>query len=414
MRLPSRVVVLNDSSIARGGATGLALLSVRLMRARGIPVTFITGDAGQNPELEALGVEVVALGGRQLMQRARLNAATAGIYNRPAGRLVADWIAANDTPGTSYHLHGWSKILSPAVFVALRAVAPRTVLHAHDFFLACPNGAYMDYRRMQPCARVPLDVSCLLTHCDKRSYAQKLWRAARQAGLRAMLAKAAPWAAVVMIHERMAPYLVRAGLPPHLLRALRNPAEPFVRERIRVEANAIFYFVGRVEAEKGIEDALAAAAEAGVRMRVIGDGPLRSLLAAQYPDVDFLGWRSREEIAELVTDARALVMPTRYPEPFGLVAAEASQSGLPVVLSRTAFLGDQIAENGLGFVCDVRDRTAFAATLRTLAAMPSDEIRGMSERGFRRDVRLATTPDEWIGHLIDLYRTTAAAPRAAA
>ena len=56
----------------------------------------------------------------------------------------------------------------------------------------------------------------------------------------------------------------------------------------------------------------------------------REALARQYPEVAFLGWRSREEMADLVGDARLLAMPSRYPEPFGLVALEAMAAGLPV------------------------------------------------------------------------------------
>ena len=44
----SRIVILNDASVARGGATGLALLSIRLLRARGFEVTL-----RQEPDLPA-------------------------------------------------------------------------------------------------------------------------------------------------------------------------------------------------------------------------------------------------------------------------------------------------------------------------------------------------------------------------
>ena len=55
----SRVVLLNDFSIARGGATTLVLLLLRLLRSRGIPVTIIVGDDGDNPEFAALGEKAI-------------------------------------------------------------------------------------------------------------------------------------------------------------------------------------------------------------------------------------------------------------------------------------------------------------------------------------------------------------------
>lgn len=400
----SRVVVINDASVARGGATGLALLSIRMLRARGLAVTYIVGDTGDAPELRELGVEVVAVGGRQLVLENRLKAASRGIYNAAARDIVSGWISANDEPGTVYHLHGWSKILSPAIFDALRPVASRTVIHAHDFFLACPNGAYMDYQKSEPCERVPLGLDCLVTNCDKRSYGQKLWRAARQAVVRYRFDQKAAWSAIVMIHEKMGPYLARAGYAPSLLTTLRNPVEPFSSQRIRAELNGDFFFVGRVEAEKGIEDLIGAAELANVPLKVVGDGPLRDRLERDHPTVQFFGWRSREEIAELLVTARAVVMPSRYPEPFGLVAAEAVYSGIPVILSQTAFLGEEVDKGGVGFVCDGRDRESFAGVLARVRDMPESDVRVMSEHAFARLVGLANDVDTWIDNLLSLYQ----------
>ena len=398
-----RVVVINDVATARGGATGLALLSIRLLRAAGIPVTMMTGDNGANPELAALGVDVAALGDEHIAKAGVMTALAKGIYNPSSRSLLADWIRKNDSPGTVYHVHGWSKILSPSIFAALSPVAKRTLLHAHDFFLACPNGAFQDYQRHETCFRVPLGLSCLTTNCDKRSYVQKLWRAARQQTLSLLLGKDFAGTPVLMVHDRMRDFFVRSGFADSRLQVLRNPVEPFTTKRVEAERNDVFYFVGRVEAEKGVEDAAAAATRAGVRLRVIGDGPERAAIEAHYPNVEILGWSTCQEIGKILGDARALVMPSRYPEPFGLVAAEASRSGLPVILSQNAFLAEEFAQSGLGLVCDTRDERVFAETMRTMADKPAAEVRIMSGRAFSAAVPFATTPSEWRGRLIALY-----------
>jgi glycosyltransferase involved in cell wall biosynthesis/polysaccharide pyruvyl transferase WcaK-like protein len=398
-----RIVVINDVATARGGATGLALLSIRLLRAAGIPVTMITGDDGANPEFAALGVEVAALGGEHIARAGVMTALAKGIYNPSSRSFLADWINKNDSPGTVYHVHGWSKILSPSIFAALSPVAKRTILHAHDFFLACPNGAFQDYQRDETCFRAPLGRGCLTTNCDKRSYAQKLWRVARQQALSLLLGKDFAETPVLMIHDRMRDFFVRSGFAASRLQVLRNPVEPFTTERVEAERNNVFYFVGRVEAEKGVEDAAAAASRAGVRLRIIGDGPERAAIETRYPHVEILGWSTRMEIGKIIGDARALVMPSRYPEPFGLVAAEASRSGLPVILPQNAFLAEEFARSGLGLVCDTSDERAFAETMRTMADRPAAEVRTMSERAFSAVVPIATTPSEWRGRLVALY-----------
>lgn len=403
-----RVVIVNDASVARGGATSLALLSARLLTKRGVPITYIAGDDGAAEDLAALSIEIRALGGQQLVRETSGRAATRGLYNPAARALLTETIAALDTPGTVYHVHGWSKILSPSIFAALRPVAARTVIHAHDFFLACPNGGFMDYQAGKPCERRPLGLSCLNTNCDKRSYAQKLWRVGRQVALGRTLDPHAPWSAFAMIHPAMARYFKMAGYPVSRLRTVRNPVMPFRTERVPAERNRAVFFIGRVEAEKGVEELIAATKRAGMPLTVIGDGPLREELARLNPEVTFLGWRSREEIAGLVGDARLLAMPSRYPEPFGLVAVEASRSGIPVILSDSAFLAPEMVREGVGFACATRDSEAFAAALARVRELPEAETRAMSERAFAGGAALANTPDQWIDQLIGLYRAAAA------
>ncbi|MES2666273.1 MAG: glycosyltransferase [Pseudomonadota bacterium] len=401
------VVIINDASIARGGATGLALVQARMLRALGLRVVFVAGDAGANPELEALGVEMRPLGGTHLMKATPVAAATRGLYNPAARDHLARVIAEVDSPQTVYHVHGFSKTLTPSIFAALAAVQRRCFLHAHDYFLGCPNGGFMDYRAMQPCTRVPLSAGCLATHCDKRSYPQKLWRVARQAALWRTLGRRGPWAGVLMIHPGMAPALQRSGYPAERLITLRNPAVAFRTDRVQAERNQRLVFVGRVEAEKGIEDLITAADMAQVPLVVIGDGPLREALQAQHPKVEFRGWMTRDQIGAAIGDARALVMPSRYPEPFGLVAAEASLSGLPVILPDTALLGPEVLARDLGLVCDTRNPVAFAATLRQMADLPPARIEAISRKGHAGTAALCATPDDWIAAQIALYEVVA-------
>jgi len=399
-----RVVILNDSSVARGGATGLALLSARLLREQGRDVTFISGDGGNGGELAALGVELIALGGKLLLEEDRLRALRNGIYNTGLRDRVASYIASQDTDETVYHLHGWSRILSPAIFDALTPVATRTFIHAHDFFLACPNGSYFDFRRKQICTRQPLSAGCLATNCDKRSYPQKLWRVLRQGAVRRALDLNAGWAGILILHEGMSAGLSRAGIPKHLMTTVRNPAHPFSQHRIKAEKNSRFCFIGRTGTGKGLAALCEAAQMAGVPLRVIGDDSDQPELRNKYPQVEFTGWVDQAKIRDYLQDVRALVMPSLFSEPFGLVAAEASLSGLPVVISQTALLATEVAEHGLGFAIDPLNLSNFADVLSQVAELPEEDVHRISERGFSGATSLSQTPATWISQLNGLYR----------
>jgi glycosyltransferase involved in cell wall biosynthesis len=396
-----RIVVINDISTPRGGATALALASVIAFREQGFPVTYIAGDDGRNPDLQDRGVEVVALNRQRLTSSGRMRAFTDGLYNRAARKMASDWITRNDTPGTVYHLHGWAQILSPSIFAALEPVRSRLVVSAHDFFLACPNGSFAHLKTGEVCDLKPLSAGCLVTNCDRRNYAQKLWRVARQAIHRTLFDPPnAP--TILAIHERMRPFLVRSGIPSSAIEAVPNPVRPFRRDRVEAEANREFIFVGRLEETKGADLAAAAARRAGVPMRFIGDGVLRPGLERDYPEMTFTGHVPQHRIAELVGDARALVMPSRYPEPYGLVAAEALWSGIPVIVADTALLAPEIVAGGAGLACAPRDLDAFAAALRTMAA--DDGLIGdMSMAGYKGLATIGLAPQAWIERLLAAY-----------
>lgn len=399
-----RIVIIDDYSMARGGATTLSLLSARLFRDLDIPVTYICGDSGANEELLSRGVEVVALGALDLLNATKLKAIVNGVYNISAMQLLEGWISQNDTPNTVYHVHGWSKILSPAVFKALVPVAKRCVVHAHDFFTACPNGAFFDYQAQQVCQRKPLGLSCISTACDKRSYSHKLWRVARGSRVFSLLADNRNFGSIVLLHEKMAEFLVHAGYEKQRLITIRNPVSILSTNRVEAEDNSEFVFIGRLDEEKGIEDAVAAVQKAGARLCVIGDGPLMSKLPQNNPNIRFVGWQSHAEIGSTIQAASALLMPSRYPEPFGLVAIEAARSGLPVIMSSSAFLAEEMVAAGMALSCDTKDTDAFSNVLKQFNNLAPSQRRMMSEQAFQYSEPFALTHEQWRDALVSEYQ----------
>ncbi len=396
-----RVVVLNDLSTPKGGATALALLSAAMLRDRDIAVTLLTGDAGINSPLTERGVEIVGLGGARLHDAGWARSLVGGIYNFAAAAMVKEWIDAHDTPATVYHLHGWAQILSPAVFSALAGVRDRLVLSAHDFFLACPNGSFALLKTGEVCPHVPMTPRCIATPCDRRNQVHKLWRVARHA-LLGKLYDRRHSPPVLAIHEAMRPFLMRAGIPDAAIETVPNPVTPYSSARIAAEHNREALFIGRLEATKGPDLAAAACRAAGITLRLIGDGQLRAELEARYPEMIFMGHQSPEAIRAAVRGGRMLLMPSRYPEPFGLVAAEALWSGLPVLAAGTAFLAADIVASGAGMAIDPRNEAGFAAAIRRLANDDALAL-AMSQAAFNQTRQVALTPEAWIDRLLDSY-----------
>jgi glycosyltransferase involved in cell wall biosynthesis len=244
-----------------------------------------------------------------------------------------------------------------------------------------------------------LSAACISTNCDRRNYAHKLWRVARQGVRRLLLDFKQAQPVLLALHESMIPYLTRGDVPEEAVRVLRNPIEHFTAERIAAEDNDVVVFIGRMEREKGPDLAARAARMAGVKMRFIGDGPMREGLEREYPEFEFSGWTAHGDIGPLVRDARLLVMPSRVPEPFGMVALEASWSGLPVILTSDALLAPEIVASGAGLSCNSRDVEQMAAHMRRLFGDRA-LTEAMSRQGFETTRHLGNTFDQWTDKLI--------------
>ncbi|WP_163266776.1 glycosyltransferase family 4 protein [Chelativorans alearense] len=396
---PDRVVIINDRSADVGGASNLSRLSARLLRERGIPVTFFAGDRA---DAAAIETDAVNLNSAPLLEQGRLSALVGGLYNASAFAALSRLVGTTDTPSTVYHVHGWSKILSPAIFRALNTVRERVVLHAHDYFLACPNGGFVNYRKASVCPLTPMSARCLLTQCDKRGVHQKMWRSARHALRQSLYDIRRQPANIVLVHEEMQSYFKRTGIVDQRVVTIRNPVEPFSQTHAEPWKSRNFFFIARLEPEKGFEDAARAARMAGVRLHVIGDGAGRALLERSYPEVVLHGWKKREEIAQLVREARAVVVSSRVPEPFGLAALEAIGSGIPVIVPSRALLSREIVEADCGLGFATGDVNSLADAMR---AMACDDlgVRRMSRNGFQEAPRMANTPQSWCEALMALY-----------
>ncbi len=397
-----RVVLISDLAVERDGATAVAMSAVRTLRKNGVAVTYVCGDDGQNAELADLGVQVAATRGQEIGKSKAFDAATAGLYNAKAAGVLRNVIKQVDGEGVVYHLHNWSKILSPSIFRALSGVSERLLVSTHDYFLACPNGGYFNFKTKAPCELTPLSTACLLTDCDRRSYLQKIWRVVRSATLRGMIDLSRRNATILAVHDGMVDHLVRGGIAADSIKVLRNPVTPWSDTRIAVENNRKFLFVGRLDHDKGAELFAQSARNAGVPIQMIGDGPLRASLQQSYPEAELMGWRSRGEVARLARDARVVVMPTASRETFGLVAFEALTSGIPVIISRFAATSDEIVRSKIGFACDPYDAKSLTGLLNVMAS-DSEGLRLMSERAWKVRGALAHSPERWGDRLMAIY-----------
>jgi glycogen(starch) synthase len=124
-------------------------------------------------------------------------------------------------------------------------------------------------------------------------------------------------------------------------------------------------YAGRLSAEKGILDLLAAANN-GMKLTIAGDGPLRDRVPGA------LGFVTHDALGPLYDRAAVVAVPY-HREGFGVVCAEAMAHGRPVVATAVGGLLDLVVPEETGLLVPPRDVAALRAALRRL--LGDEELR---------------------------------------
>ncbi|ARJ42783.1 glycosyl transferase [Pantoea alhagi] len=147
-------------------------------------------------------------------------------------------------------------------------------------------------------------------------------------------------------------------------------------------------FLGRISPEKGPERAIAIARRAGLPLRIAAkvdsadreyfEGCVKPLL--DDPLIEFIGEINDAEKGRFLADAKALLFPVDWPEPFGLVMIEAMASGTPVIAWRCGSVPEVIDHGVTGLIVDNEDDAV--AAIRVAETLDRARIRTVYEQRF--------------------------------
>jgi glycosyltransferase involved in cell wall biosynthesis len=128
-------------------------------------------------------------------------------------------------------------------------------------------------------------------------------------------------------------------------------------------------FLGRISPEKRPDVAISIARRAGVPLKIAAKVDkvdrdyfeMRIAPLLDHPLIDYIGEIGERQKSEFLGNARALLFPIDWPEPFGLVMIEALACGVPVVAFRGGSVAEIIQTGVSGFVVDDLEQAVAAA-----------------------------------------------------
>jgi glycosyltransferase involved in cell wall biosynthesis len=315
------------------------------------------------------------------------------------------------------HFHNTFPLLSPAALRAAHSEGVRVVQTLHNFRPLCPAATFLrDGRVCEDClGKVP--VPAVIHGCYRSSRAATLPIAVKDAFHSAI----GTWSSAVDTYITPSAFArsryVKAGWPEERIEVKYNTAPDPGHPQPAYDGG--FLCLSRLYPEKGVDVLLdawrRAFPEGGERLRIVGSGELEDDLhrrAEGLQGVEFTGQLPREEGLRLLSEARALIVPSRWYEVFPRIVAEAYALGIPVVASRIGSLAEIVHDGETGVLFEADDSDGLAQALRRLAGDPAEARRLGGEA--RAEYERSLTPRATVERLLAIYRPAGAGRPAAA
>jgi glycosyltransferase involved in cell wall biosynthesis len=289
---------------------------------------------------------------------------------------------------------------------ALRALAPADVVFANHVLLGAPVGHASRMRYV------------VKAHGSELEYSMRgrpdlaRWGAESLAGAEAVFVGSEHIRAVLedvvghvdRVHEvppgvdveEFVPEARNVALASLIREARRDPADGDERhpDRGNAERFAAFFaeeaptiiYVGKLIENKGVQVLFDALVDLDARAVVVGFGDYREELEARAPEgVLFTGALEHRHLVHLLPLADVSVVPSIFPEAFGMVAAEAAAAGVPPLVADHSGLAEVAAGIAAEYPAGVRQLTSFPTgdagalreRLRALLALPAGERKAL-------------------------------------
>lgn len=289
--------------------------------------------------------------------------ASATIWNRAAGRDIHDFLV-RERPAVA-HFHNTFPLLSPAVHSAAQRAGIPVIQTLHNYRTICPNGIlFRDGAVCEACVPKRVKWPGIVHACYRDSRAAS---AATVAMLAVRATRGMLWDDV-NAYIALTPFararFIAGGLPG--ARIVVQPGFLAADPGIGSHVGGYGLFVGRLSPEKGVATLLGAWSTAyrdGMRLRIVGTGPLDTSLSRAVLGVEWHGARDNAQVLAMMKEAAFLVCPSECYEGFPNTVLEAFATALPVLASNHGAMSELVTHASTGHLFRPNDPADLARSL---------------------------------------------------
>jgi glycosyltransferase involved in cell wall biosynthesis len=312
------------------------------------------------------------------------------------------------------HVHNTFPLLSGAVLYACRDASVPIVTTLHNYRLVCAPGDLLRNGTVCHDCTHRLPLPGVVHGCYRGS------RAATAPLVAANIAHRKAWrslvAAYVFISAAQRDLHLGLNLPASRV-FVRHNMIPY-RDTQPVPREPMVAYIGRLDETKGLRLLMSgwdryrgSSGDPGLRLVIAGAGSLEREVAAwasTRPCVELLGQIPAGQVQELTSRARAVLAPSVWEEPFGLVVVEAMAAGTAVIAAGHGAFVELITPGADGVLFRPGDPAALAAAVADVEAHP-EKYESYGHRA-RETYEQRFNPEHSLKHLLDIYSFAMAHP----
>jgi glycosyltransferase involved in cell wall biosynthesis len=325
------------------------------------------------------------------------------IYSFEARKKIA--ALAEKTHPDIAHAHNIYHHISPAIFGKLKAMGIPTVLTLHDLKIACPSYEMLTHDGICERCKGGALWNVAIHKCIKQSRVLSSVIMMESVIQRLLGCYSQDVDKFVTPSRYYLEKLVEWGWPRERFTYIPN----FVDAREFVPNDNVgkaFVYFGRLGVEKGLITFIKAIALAGVKGCLVGTGPLeqklRDLAQSLNADVEFLGFKTGQDLADAISNSRAMVLPSEWYENAPMSVMEAYALERPLIGADIGGIPELVKVGETGVLFPSGDAEALAERLREFTAMSDADVLAMGKAG-RRWVEQDFTAARYRERLIELY-----------
>jgi len=250
------------------------------------------------------------------------------------------------------HVQNFFPLLSPSIFYAAKKAKTKVIMSVRNYRLICPNAMlFVNGSICRECVGRRIPSAGFFKKCYRKS-------AAASSAVVAMLTVhnfLNTWKhkidAFICVSNFVREQLIAGGLESSKLLVKHN----FVATDIapNFESGQYYIYSGRLSEEKGIDILLDAFKMSSRKLLIAGDGPMKEIVesvAGENANITYAGKCDLHQNYKLISNAKALIFPSKWHEPFGRTIVEAFAHGTPAIASALGGITEIITDQQNGFL----------------------------------------------------------------